>query len=127
MATINERVLIDPSGAGGVRTNGGMYVCGKAPGNRLQILHNSGTSPINIGPVFEHNEDVRIVEHGLGAYRFHPRRSQERGHDRVGDLVFDDVGWLAFPIGVDDYLHVGNVRQCVQRNMAHGPESCEGE
>ena len=75
MAVIDERIFIDPTGAGSVGADGGMNVCGKPDSNRLQILHNPRTGPINIGAVFEHDEDVGVIEHGLRAYRFHPRRS----------------------------------------------------
>src|SRR5256885_12798808 len=77
VAVIDEHVLINPTRTGRVRTDRRMHVCGKPAGNRLQILHNPRTGPVNVGPVFEDNKDVRVIEHGLRAYRLHLRRSQE--------------------------------------------------
>src|SRR5580700_322551 len=127
LTVIDEHILVDPTRTGRIGTDGGTDVCGKPTGNRLQILHNPRTGPIDIGPVLKHHKDVGVIEHGLRAYRFHPRPSQQRSDDWIGDLIFDDVGWLAFPIGVNDHLHIRNVRQGVQRNVAHGPDSSQRE
>src|SRR5438874_601671 len=106
MAVIDEHILIDPTRTGRVRADDRMHIGRKPAGNRLQILHNARTGPINIGTVFKYDEDVGVIDHGLRAYRLHLRRSQERGHDGVSNLVFDDVGRFTFPAGVNDYLHV---------------------
>ena len=76
VAVIDEHIFIDPTRTGRVRADGRMHICRKPTGNRLQILHNPRTRPINIRSVFEDNEDVGIIEHGLRAYRFYSRRSQ---------------------------------------------------
>ena len=49
------------------------------------------------------------------------RRRQQRGDDRVGDLVLDNVGRLAGPAGMNDHLHVRDVGQGVERNVAAWP------
>ncbi len=79
----------------------------------LDVFEDAGAGPVEVGAVFEDDEDVGIAEHGLGAHGFHMRSGEKRGDDGVGDLVFDDVGWLAFPGNVDDYLDVGNIGQSV--------------
>src|SRR5216684_5894207 len=53
------------------------------------------------------------------------RRGEQRGHNGVGNLVFNDAGGLTFPIGVDDYLNVGYIGQRVQRDITHRPNSRE--
>ena len=53
------------------------------------------------------------------------RRGQQRGHDRVSDLVLDDVGRLAIPIRMNDHLDVGDVRQRIKRDAPHRPDSCQ--
>ncbi len=106
MAVIHERIFINPTRAGRVRTDRRTHIGRKAAGDRLQIFHNARTSPVNISSIFEHDEDVGVVKHGLRAHSFHLRRSQEGGDNGVGDLIFDDVGRFAFPVGVNDHLHV---------------------
>ena len=106
VAVIDEHILIDPTRTGRVRADRRMHIGRKPAGNRLQILHNPRTGPINVGPVFEDNKNIRIAEHRLRAHGFDVRRCEQRGHNRVGDLVFDDVGRFTFPVGMNDHLHV---------------------
>ena len=75
--------------------------------------------------VLKDDEDVGIAEHGLCAHGLNVRCCEKCRDDRIGDLVFDDVGGLARPRRMNDHLHVGNVRQGVERNVTQGPDSCE--
>ena len=103
---IDEHIFIDPTSARCIGTNGRMYVCRKPSGDRLQVLHDPRTGPIDIRPVFEDHEDIGVIEHGLRAYRFHPRCGQQGRHDRVRNLIFISVGGLTLPVGMNDDLHV---------------------
>ena len=51
------------------------------------------------------------------------RRGQQTGHDRIGHLVFDDIGRLACPARMNDHLHVRDIGQRVQRHMLQRPDS----
>ncbi len=125
MAVVDEGVLVDPACAGCVRTNGGMHVCWQAPCDLLQILQDARARPIEIRSVLEDDEDVGIAEHRLRAHCFDMRRGQQSRDDRIGNLVLDDVGWLTCPRRVDDDLHVGDIRQGIERNVAQSPDSRE--
>ena len=78
-------------------------------------------------PSSKDHEDIGIAKHRLRAHGLHMRRGEQAGDDRIGHLVFDDVGRLACPACVNDHLHVGDVRQRIQRNMLQRPDSgkCE--
>ena len=69
--------------------------------------------------------DIGVAEHRLRANRFDVRGSQQTGNNRVGHLVFDDIGWLSGPGCVDDHLHVRDVWQCIQRNMLERPDASQ--
>src|SRR5207248_7006209 len=83
--------------------------------------------PINVCAVLKYDEDVAIIEHRLGANGLYVWRRQERRYDGVGDLIFDDVGRFAFPTGMNDDLNVGNIRQGIERDVFHAPDSRQGQ
>ena len=122
VTVIDQYILIDPTRTGRVRADRRMHIGRKPAGNRLQILHNPRTGPINVRPVFEDNKNIRVIEHGLRAYRLHLRRSQERGHNRIGNLVFDDVGWFTYPGYKDDRLLSSDVRTAPKERDPASPQ-----
>src|SRR6516162_2108179 len=99
MTAINQDVFVDPTRTGSVGPDGWMYVCWKASSDSLQIFDNSRSGTINVRPVFEHHEDITIIEHGLGPHCFYTWCSQQGSDDGIGDLVFDDVRRFTLPIG----------------------------
>ncbi len=48
------------------------------------------------------------------------RRALQRAHERIGDLVLDQVRTPPHPLGVDNHLRVGDVGQRVKRRLADG-------
>ena len=81
-----------------------MHVLGQSALDLLQVFDDARARPVEIRAVLEDDEDIRIAEHRLRAHGLDMRRSQQAGDDRIGHLVFDDVGRLARPIRVDDHL-----------------------
>jgi hypothetical protein len=110
MVVIHDEVLIHPACAGGVGTDHRFGRGGETPRDLLEIFEHTRTCPVEIGAVLEHNEHVGIAEHGRGAHGLHPRRGEQGGHDRVGNLILDDIGRL-IPRRMNDHLDVGNVGQ----------------
>ena len=104
-----------------------MNVGGQSPLNLLQVFNHAGTCPVDIRTIFKYDEDVRIIEHGLGTYGLDLRSSQQCGNNRVCDLVFDNVRGLALPARVNNHLYVRNVRQRIQGNPLHRPDACHDE
>ena len=127
VAVVHESILVHPARASCVRPNCRMHISRQTARNRLQILQHARTSPIDIGAVFEHHEHIAIVEHRLGAHGLNVRSCEQCRHNRITNLVLDDVGRLAFPVGVNDDLDIGNVRQGVKRDMSHTPNSGQSE
>src|SRR5579872_7574508 len=89
----------------------------------LHIFEHAGTRPVHVGTIFKDHEYIRIVEHGLPAHGFYLWGGQKRGHDWVGNLIFDEVRRLAFPVGVNDHLHVRYVGKSVEWDVAERPDS----
>ncbi len=118
---VDQRVLEDPADAGGVGTELGLHARGQLGGDLGQVLEHAGARPVDVGAVLEDDVDVAEAEVGEAADGLDLRRAQERRDDRIGDLVLDDVG-AAVPARVDDHLGVGEVRQRVERDVAHRPE-----
>src|SRR5580704_4834921 len=104
-----------------------MYISRETARNRLQVLQHARTGPIDIGAVFEHNEHIAIVKHRLGAHGLNIGSCEQCRHNRITHLVLDDVGGLAFPVGVNDHLDIGYVREGVKRDMPHTPNSGQSE
>src|SRR2546425_12737155 len=50
---------------------------------------------------------------------FHLGDREERGEQRIGHLVLDDLGCLARVVGVDDHLSIREIRDRIHR---HGAE-----
>ena len=123
VAVVNENIFVDPAGAGRVGPEHGINAGRQLALQLLQVFEHPRARPVEIRAVLEDDVHVGIAEHGLRAHCLDLRRGEHRGDDGVGHLVFDDVGRLARPVGVDDDLHVGNIRQSVERNVSHGPDS----
>ena len=122
MALIDDQVFVHPPSARRIRSDDGMNARRQASGDLLHVLEDPGSRPIEVGTVLEDDEDVGITEHRLRPHRFHVRGGQKRGDDRIGDLVFDDVGWFALPRRMNDHLDVGDVRQRIERDAPERPD-----
>src|SRR3546814_10932486 len=53
--------------------------------------------------------------------------SSDLGAQRIGDLILDDTRRLAGPLGADDDLGVGQVRQRVQRSEEYRQHAPDGQ
>ena len=60
----------------------------------------------------------------VAAHEFDLRRGDEARGDRISYLVFDEVRRASFPIGIDDYLHVAQVGNRVQRCPLQSVNAC---
>ena len=120
-----ERIHEGPADAGGVRAEAGRDALRQLPAQAAEIFEHAAARPIGIGAVLKNHIDEgeaveRIAAHDLGL-----RHREHLGRDGIGDLVLDDLRRLAGPLGVDDDLHVRQVGDGVQRNVAHGVNAAQ--
>ena len=127
MAAINQDILIDPTGSRSVGADNRMYAGGQLACQLLHVFEHSAARPIDVSPVLEDHEHIRVVEHGLRPNRLHVRRGKHGRYDRIGNLIFDYVGRLPHPFGVNDDLHIGNVRESVERDQIQRPDAAENQ
>jgi hypothetical protein len=118
--SVHEGVLKDPAEAGGVRAKFGLHAGRKLRRDLRQVFEDPRARPVDVGAVLEDHVDVAEAEIGVAADRFDLGRAQQRGDNRVGNLVFDDVR-AAIPARIDDDLRIRQIRQGIERNVAHGP------
>ena len=122
---VHESVLVDPAQARRIRTQLGLHARREAREDRREVLQRPGAGPVDVGAVLEDDVDVRVAEVGDAADGLDLRRAEHGPHDRVRDLVLDDVG-APVPAGVDDHLRVAEVRDRVQREAVHRPPAEDG-
>ncbi len=118
--SVHQRVFVNPSHAGGVRTQSGGDSGRQAFGNEVQLLQHPAARPIQIRAVFENDVDEGKPEKGISANHFGERNGQQGGGQRIGDLVLDDLRGLAGKLGEDNHLDVAQIRNRVQWRAQHG-------
>ena len=121
---VDQRVLVDPADAGGIGPELGADALRQERLDLAQVLEHAAARPVEVGPVLEDHVHVRVAEVGEAADDLDARRPQQRGHDRIGDLVLDDVG-AAVPARVDDHLCIREVGYRVDRNLAQGVDAVQ--
>ncbi len=85
-----------------------------------EILHDARARPVQVRSILENHVDVGVSEVRKSTNRFDLGRTEHRGDDRVGYLVFDDIR-APIPVGVNDDLCVAQVGNGVQRQRHHRP------
>jgi hypothetical protein len=120
---IDERVLENPADAGRVRTDHWIHAFRERAADRVQIFDHARARPIDVGPVLKNHVDERLPEHRFAPNEFHFRRGDELGRNRIGDLVFDQVGGASFPVGVDNHLRVAQVGNGIERRSLDRPDT----
>src|SRR5439155_23477719 len=70
-----------------------------------------------IGTVLKNDVNKRFTEHRFAPDKFHFRRGDKDRGNRICDLVFNQVGRVTLPIGVNDDLHVAQVWNRVERRV----------
>ena len=120
---VHENVLEAPAHSGRVRTEVRVDPLGKLTPEPVQIFEHAAARPVEVRSVLKNDVDVREAEEGVAADGLDLRGGDERGDDRVRELVFDEVRVLALPVRVDDHLDVREIRKSVERDPAERPEA----
>ena len=92
-----------------------------ASGELIQPLQDTGARPVDVGPVFEQDIDIGVAKVREATDDGDLGRGQQRRDDRIGDLIFNEIGRAARPGGIDNNLRVGNIRQRINRRLPHRP------
>ena len=121
---INERVFVNPPDPSGVRAKRRVYIFRQLIADLVQIFEDARTRPVDIGAVFENHAYKRKTEEALAPGVFYVRRGGKRADNRVRNLVFHNGRSASRPFGENDHLHVGKIRDGVERDIAQGEYSC---
>src|SRR6267143_7310128 len=105
-ALVDERVLVNPTNASGVRSDDRIDTFWQGTSHRVQIFDYSRPGPINVGTILKDDVNERFTEHRFAANKFDLRRRDKLRRDGIGDLIFNQVRRTPFPIGVDNDLNV---------------------
>ncbi len=124
---VHQGVLVYPAHPGGVRPELGLGPGRQIGGHLTQVLQHPGTRPVEIRAVVKQHIDEGVAEEGVAAHRGGARHRQHGGGERVGHLILHHLGRLARVGGLDDHLHVGEIRQGVHRGLLDRPEAPGGE
>src|SRR3546814_8360313 len=61
----------------------------------VEIFEHTAARPVEVGAVLEDHIDKAVAEKGVTAHRLRPWHRQHGGGERIGDLVLDDLRYLA--------------------------------
>ncbi len=124
---VHERVLEDPADAGCVGSERRLRILGELPRDLAQVLEHPRAGPVEVGAVLEDDVHVGIAEERIAAHRERFRHGQHRRRERIGDLVLDHLRRLAGERRLDDDLHVREIRQGIDRRLAHRVDAPAGQ
>ena len=115
-----QHVLIDPAHATRIGPERRRYAWWQELLDPSQLLEHACPRPVDVRALAEDGIGEAHAEHRVAADRLHARRTLQRAHERVGDLVLDQVGAATHPLGVDDDLRVREIRQRIKWGLACG-------
>ena len=127
VAAVDQRVLVDPTHAGGVRAELRFDAFGQLGAHLREVLQHARACPVQIGAVLEQHIDEGIAVHRKAAHGLGPGHGQHARGDRIGDLVFDDLRRLPGVGRADDDLHIGQVGNGIERQLPHRDQTGDGE
>ena len=122
---IDEGIGKSPAQARGIRAEHRVDIGGDLVSHRLDVLEDTAPRPVDVRSLFEDHIDERRTEEGESADRLDLGRGKECGGYGVGDLVLHQVRAAAGPLGIDDHLGVGEVRQGIERCPLQSPDAPE--
>ena len=124
---IDQGVLESPAEARRIGTEHRIDIGGEFVPDRLDVLEDPAPGPVDIRSLFEDHIDKGTAEIGKTPHRLDLGGGEQGRGDRVGDLVFDQIGAASGPFGVDDHLGVAQVGEGVQRRSLQRPVSPENQ
>ena len=113
-----QHVLVDPADAARVGTERRRDARGQQLLHASELLEHARARPVDVGALAEDGVGEAHAEHRVAADRLDAGRALQRAHERIGDLVLDQIGTAAHPLGEDDDLRVGEIRQRIERRLS---------
>ena len=117
-----EYVLEHPADARRVGAERGLEAGGKALSQPIHVLEHAGACPVQVGAVLEQDVHEGQAEEGVSAHDARAGHLEHLGSDGIGDLVLDDLRGLLRELGLDHDLHVGQIRQGIDRRRGNRPD-----
>ena len=112
-----QRVPVDLPQRRSVRAQRRLHVLGqRARRQRIQFLQDARTAPVELDIILKDDVDKRHPEHGRATDGFHPRYAQQRGSERVRNLVLDVLGRTSHPFRGHNLLVITDVGDSIHRN-----------
>ena len=121
--SVYQRIQIHPAHAGGIRPQLWPGTGGQGGRDLGQVFQHSRARPVSIGLFIEDHINIGVAEEGIAAYCHRAGHRQHGGCQRIGDLVFHHLGCLPGIAGLDDHLHVGQVRDGIHRRVSQRPDT----
>ena len=115
--TVNQGIFIDPADTGRVRPELGPGRRRQLAGYLAEIFQHARARPVHIGTVLEDNIDIGIAEEGITTHIGRLGHRQHGRGQRIGHLVFHHLWRLPGKVGFDNHLHIGKVRQRIERYL----------
>jgi hypothetical protein len=112
-----QRVLVYPAHAGGIGPERRRHARGQSLRHGVQVLEHARARPVDVGAVLEDDVDEGRAEKREAAHHLRARHREHRGGQGIRDLVLDDLRTLPAVLGVQDDLHVREIRQRIQRRL----------
>ena len=110
-----------------VRTERWNHPSGQRLRHEAHALEHPGSREVEVDVVFKDDVDHREPEGRLRPDDANTGEALEVDGQRVGDLVLDFLRAVACPVGEDDDLVVGQVRNGIDRRAPEGPPSPSAE
>ena len=117
-------VLIDPADASRIRPEGGRDAARQAARGEVEVLEHARACPVDVRAVLKDHVDERDTEVRETTHHLGTGHGQHGGGQRISDLVLDHLRALPGVFGVDDDLHVGQIRQRVDGRMDDRVDAC---
>ena len=110
---IHQHVLVDPTNAGGVRSELGSSFLRQGWSHLRQRLQHARPRPVRIRFVVKDDVHIRITKERKASHRLGMRNRQHGGGQRVGDLLLNHGRRLPGKRRANNDLDIGQVRDRV--------------
>ena len=118
---INNGIGKPPAQTGRIGTEDRIHIGGNLIFDGLKILQHPASRPVDIRSLLENYVDEGTAEIGKPSDCLYLRGGKEGGRNRVGDLVFHQIGASARPFGVDDNLSITQIRKSIEGRILQSP------